>query len=206
MNTTPPPDQPRQLKVWVDFICPYCMLATKPLHEAIAGLPIRIEWMPFELRPEPLPQFRTDEPFIQNGWKQSVYPLAALLGVEMRLPQISPQPYTRLAFEGLQFAKQAGKTQEYGDAVFRAYFQAGRDIGSIDVLTTIAGEVGLAADAFKTALQTGAFRDAHQEALRSAHQIGINAVPTIQIQGRLFSGVPDAAALRRALTSDLTGV
>ena len=34
--------------------------------------------------------------------------MAARLGVEIRLPDVSPQPYTRLAFEGLEFAKDNG--------------------------------------------------------------------------------------------------
>jgi len=199
MMNTPSDTEHFPLRVWIDFVCPYCMLATKPLQTAVAGLPIRIDWMPLELRPEPAPPFRGDEPFIRNGWQQSIYPLARQLGVEMSLPPVSPQPYTRLAFEGLQFAKQAGKGQEYGHGVFRAFFQRGENIGEIDVLTNVAAEVGLAAAEFGNALQTGACREAHASALKITRQLGISAVPTIMLQGQPFSGVPDASALRRAL-------
>lgn len=187
------------LRVWIDFVCPYCMLATKPLHTAVAGLPIRIDWMPLELRPEPAPQFRGDEPFIRDGWQRSIYPLARQLGIEMSFPPVSPQPYTRLAFEGLQFAKHVGKGQEYGDAVFRAFFQRGENIGEIDVLTNVAANVGLAAAEFRDALRTGTYREAHASALKITRQLGISAVPTIMLRGQPFSGVPDATALRRAL-------
>jgi predicted DsbA family dithiol-disulfide isomerase len=195
--------EPFNLKVWIDFVCPYCMLANKPLHEATAGLGVRLEWMPFELRPPPQPQFRGDEEFIQRGWKQSVYPLAAKLGVDMHLPSVTPVPYTRLAFEGLQFARASGKGEEYGDAVLRAFFQRDRDIGDIEVLGSIAAELGLPADEFCEALKTGKFREAHANALRSAYEIGVQAVPSILLGNRLLSGVPDAAALRRAIEQHL---
>ncbi len=194
------------LKVWIDFVCPYCMLANKPLHEAIAGLDVQLDWMPFELRPEGEPPFRPEDEFIQNGWKHSVYPLAARLGVEMRLPAISPQPYTRLAFEGLQFAKQAGKTQDYGDAVLNAFFQRGRDIGNVDVLTAVAEETGLAGDRFKAALLSGEFRNAHAAALRSGREIGIRAVPSVLIGNRVASGIPDPGMLRQVIERELAAI
>ena len=64
--------------------------------------------MPFELRPSPAPTLRPDGPYLQTAWKNSVYPLARRMGVEIRLPSVTPQPYTRLAFEGLEFAKKHG--------------------------------------------------------------------------------------------------
>lgn len=42
-----------RLEVWIDFVCPYCFLAEKPLEEAMRGLDVRLDWMPFELRSRP---------------------------------------------------------------------------------------------------------------------------------------------------------
>ena len=43
--------------IWVysDYVCPYCFLAEFPLKEAVEGKDVTVEWMPFELRPEPTP-------------------------------------------------------------------------------------------------------------------------------------------------------
>ena len=49
--------------------------------------------------------------------------MAEKLGVNMKLPSVSPYPYTNLAFQELEFAKDQGKGDEYNDAVFRAFFQ-----------------------------------------------------------------------------------
>ena len=96
--------------------------------------------MPFELRPHPQPTLRPRGDYIQRAWSQSVYRLAEQMGVPIRLPQMSPQPHTHLAFEGYQYAKEHGKGNEYNHRVLEAFFVESQDIGDIGVLTKLAGE------------------------------------------------------------------
>ena len=42
-----------KMKVYSDFICPFCFLAKGPLDEVVKEKDVEIEWMPFELRPSP---------------------------------------------------------------------------------------------------------------------------------------------------------
>ena len=129
-----------QVQVWSDFVCPFCMIAEQPLLDAVAafGAPVDIEWMPFELRPHPTPTLRPEDAYLQTVWPQSVYPVAARFGVQLKLPSVSPQPYSALAWQGYLFAKAQGKVHAYNDRVLRAFFQQDRDIGRIEVLTQIA--------------------------------------------------------------------
>src|SRR5262249_66330 len=99
--------------------------------------------MPFELRPEPHPTLRPEGEYLQWAWSQSVYPIARRLGVPIARPPISPQPHSHLAFEGYQYAREHGRGIAYNHRVLEAFFREGRDIGKIDVLTKLAGEVGL---------------------------------------------------------------
>lgn len=149
--------------------------------------------MPYELRPEPTPTLRPDGDYLQQAWKNSVYPLAEKFGAEMHLPQVSPQPHTRLAHEGMLFARQNGgdeKANAYNDAVFRAFFVKGHDIGDIEVLARIAGEIGLDAEAFREALQSGKFTDVHRYLLQHAtREIAVEAVPTITIGKQVLRGL-----------------
>ena len=159
-----------------------------------------VEWMPFELRPEPHPTLRPEGDYLQRAWHQSVYPLARRIGVTIHLPPVSPQPHTHLAWEGFQFAREYRKGNEYNDRVLRAFFVEGRDIGHSDVLVRVAGEVGLDAAAFREALAARRYRDAHQTALRRAHELGITGVPAFEIGGRLLVGVQSREALEAAIT------
>ena len=129
-----------KVQVWSDFVCPFCMIAEQPLLEAVRafGLPVDIEWMPFELRPHPTPTLRPEGRHLQTVWPQSVYPVAERFGVELRLPSVSPQPYTALAWQGYQFARANGRGHDYNDLVLRAFFQEDRNIGRVDGLAQIA--------------------------------------------------------------------
>lgn len=70
---------------------------------------IEVEWMPFELRPEPDETLRPEGDYLQRAWRQSVFPLARRMGVPINLPPVSTQPHTHLAFEGYQFAREHGR-------------------------------------------------------------------------------------------------
>src|SRR5215207_6009667 len=110
--------------------------------------------MPFELRPHPTETLRPEGEYLQRAWRQSVYPIARRMGVPITLPAVSPQPHTRLAFEGFQYAREHGKGAEYNARILEAFFVEGRDIGDVGVLTKLAGEAGLDETEFGDALRT----------------------------------------------------
>ena len=152
--------------------------------------------MPFELRPEPHPTLRPEGDYLQRAWQQSVYPIARRMGVPIKLPPVSPQPHTHLAFEGYQYAKGHGKGNEYNHRVLKAFFVKGQDIGQIDVLTKLAGEVGLDEKEFEEALRTRKYREAHQQALRHAYKgAGVTGVPMVVIGGQVLTGLRDRETL-----------
>lgn len=197
-----------EVKVWSDFVCPFCMIAEKPLLDAIqeSGLEVELVWMPYELRPYPTPTLRPEDRYLQTIWPQAVYPLADQYGVKIKLPSVSPQPHTGLAWEGYQFAREQGKGGEYNARLLKAFFQEDRDIGDVDVLAHLAGEVGLDEADFKKALEQRSYEDRHQQALQEAQAMAVTAVPTILIGARRFSGVQSKEILLQALNEHATGL
>jgi predicted DsbA family dithiol-disulfide isomerase len=160
--------------------------------------------MPFELRPHPQPTLRPEGDYIQRAWSQSVYPLAGQMGVPIRLPQMSPQPHTHLAFEGYQYAKEHGKGNEYNHRVLEAFFVESQDIGDIGVLTKLAGEVGLDEREFEQALQTRKYHEAHRRALQHAYEeVGVTGVPMFVIGGQVLSGLQDRETLEATIEEEL---
>jgi predicted DsbA family dithiol-disulfide isomerase len=158
--------------------------------------------MPFELRPYPHPTVRPEDNSLQSAWSQSVYPLARTLGVAIHLPSVSPQPYTRLAHEGLEFAKEHGTGNEYSHAVLAAFFQHSQDIGQLGVLTRIAASVGLNASDFRSALEQGRYQQRTEELQRHAQRQGITALPTFFIGRRRLSGLYPAEVLAQAIAEE----
>jgi predicted DsbA family dithiol-disulfide isomerase len=187
------------IEVFSDFVCPFCYLAEQPLADAVEGTDVHISWQPFELRPEPTPPLRPEGDYLQSTWQQVVYPMAERMGVPIVLPQISPQPYSRLAFEGFAYAAERDLGRRYTERVFRAFFVRQRDIGRPEVLTDVAAQLGLDPEDFRAALDSGRYGAAHQRALRRAHRLGITVVPTILFNERRLEGMPLAQALHQLL-------
>lgn len=160
--------------------------------------------MPFELRPEPNPTLRPEGDYLQRAWSQSVYPLAERMGVPIKLPHVSPQPHTHLAFEGYQYAREQGKGDEYNHRLLKAFFVESQDIGQIEVLTKLAGEVGLDPNEFEEALRTRKYREAHRRALRHAYEeAGVNGVPMFVIGSQVLNGLQDRETLEAVIEEEL---
>ncbi|MCM3718612.1 DsbA family oxidoreductase [Fictibacillus phosphorivorans] len=189
-----------QVKVYTDFVCPYCFLAEAPLLAATKDKDVTIEWMPFELRPYPEETLKPEEDYLQRAWQESVRPLAQKMGVEIILPDVSPQPHTHLAHEGLLYSKKHNKEKEYTHRVFASFFQEGKDIGQINVLREIAEEIGLDGESFEKALVAREFSEAREECLRQAfEEMQITAVPTMFVGERVLKGLHPQPNIERAL-------
>jgi predicted DsbA family dithiol-disulfide isomerase len=156
--------------------------------------------MPFELRPYPEETLKPEGNYIQRAWQESVLPLAQKMGVKMILPEVSPQPHTHLAHEGLLFSKKHKKEKEYAHRVFTSFYQEGKDIGQIGILRSIAEEVGLDGESFEQALVSREFSSEREEYLRQAsEEVQITAVPTMFIGDRVLKGLHPQANIERAL-------
>jgi predicted DsbA family dithiol-disulfide isomerase len=190
---------PINIEVFSDFVCPFCYLAEQPLADAVEGTDLQIAWQPFELRPEPTPTLRPEGDYLQSTWQDVVYPMAERTGVPIVLPRVSPQPYSRLAFEGFAYATERDLGQRYTEQIFRAFFVQQRDIGAPEVLSDVAAGLGLDAVDFRAALNSGRYGQVHQQALRRARELEITVVPTFIIEGRRLEGMPSAEALHRLL-------
>ncbi|TYR79469.1 DsbA family oxidoreductase [Priestia megaterium] len=189
-----------KIEIYSDFVCPFCFLGKKTLNEAVAGKNVNIEWKPFELRPALAEQISTQEPYIQQSWEQSLKPLAARLGVKMDLPAIDPIPRTHLAHEGFQFAKKHGKENAYVDAVFKAYWESGKDISKVAILADIADEIGLDRHIFTLALKERTFEQVHREQIDYACNVAkVIAVPTFKIGNRTLHGLTSKETIEQAI-------
>jgi predicted DsbA family dithiol-disulfide isomerase len=160
--------------------------------------------MPFELRPYPNKTLKPEGDYLQRAWEKSVYPIARQMGVPIKLPTVSPQPHSHMAFEGFQNAKEHGKGNEYNHRVLTAFFVESQDIGDIGVLTKLAGEVGLDPKEFEEALKSRKYREAHRRALQHAYEeAGVTGVPMFVIGSQVLTGLQDRETLKTVIEKEL---
>jgi predicted DsbA family dithiol-disulfide isomerase len=157
---------------------------------------VEIIWRAFELRPEPVPRLDPQGDYLQRAWAESIYPLAKRLGVTMKLPPV--QPRTRLAHEAAHWARSQGRFDDYHGEVFRAFFERGEDIGEVDVLTSIAYELGLESPSLRIALEQHEFEKSVLDDELEAKALGVSGVPAfIADRKAALSGVQPVENLRQ---------
>lgn len=170
------------------------------MHElASQDRSIEIRWRAFELRPPPAPTLDPNGDYLVSAWNNHVYPLAAQLQMPMQRPPI--QPHSRLAHEAAKWAAEQGHFEEYHFAVFRAFFQHGKDIGDREVLKKLAADLQLDADSLHSALLNGRYTAAVLADEEEARRIEVRAVPSFVVNGKVqAAGVQTAGRLRELLT------
>ncbi len=143
---------------------------------------VQVEWSPFELHPETPPEGRERRP---RPGPNTAEQAAAAVGLVLRSPPIIAN--SRLALEASEFAREAGAEafDRLHRAVFRAYFEDGRNIGDPDVLIAIARDSGLDGDALREALTARRYRDLVDEGIQWAADSGLTSTPTFVFDDRL---------------------
>jgi predicted DsbA family dithiol-disulfide isomerase len=172
-----------RLHVWSDYACPFCYLELPVLDRVQEeyGDRVAVEWHAFELRPEPIPTLVPDGRYLQTTWRRSVYPMAAERGMLLRLPPL--QPRSRMAHEAAAYARDEHRFDAMHRAIFAAFFEDGRDVGSVDVLAGIGERVGLDAVELRRALEQDRYTGWVWDERALADQLGIEGVPAIVAVG-----------------------
>jgi len=160
---------------------------------------IKVRWRSFELRPEPVPTLDPDGDYLVSAWKNHVYPLAEKMKMPMKRPPL--QPRSRLAHEAAKWADKHGCFEEYNLALFRAFFEHGKDIGNIEILKGLAADLKLDANSLHVSLKNGDYTamvltDGHE-----ARQAGVRAVPAFVVNGKVqAAGVQSVGRLQELLS------
>ncbi|MFN8496467.1 MAG: DsbA family protein [Anaerolineae bacterium] len=160
---------------------------------------VDVEFRAFELRPPGAPPIPPEyRARIATGWPRVEAMARERFGLEMKQPALTETGNTRMAHAGAKFAEAQGRGEPYHRAVFRAYWQEGRDITLADTLVDIAREIGLDSEAFRAALTDRVYLD-HVLADESfAAQAGLSGVPAFIFGERyLVSGAQPPDVLRQ---------
>lgn len=199
-----------QLSIVSDVICPWCYIAKRHLEQALAltssADEFSVMWRPYELNPS-MPKEGMDRRIYRSrkfgSWEHSqqldaqVAGAGKNAGLEFRHDLILRTPNTLAAHRLIRFAEQQGVQDAGVEAIFRAYFTQGRDVGDIATLIDIAAEVGIERATASAFLHSDAGSAEVRQEESIALQNRIEGVPMFILDGQpIFSGArkPDAIA------------
>src|SRR3712207_611057 len=159
-----------EIAVFSDVVCPWCYIGKRRLERAFDALgldgQVAVEWLPFELNPD-MPSegmARADYRARKFGAERAaaldanIQAVGAEEGIRFAFDRQARTPNTRAAHMLVAHASGQGRGGAVVDALFRAYFEEGKDIGDEAVLLEVAGEAGLDREAAQAALRDEAVR------------------------------------------------
>lgn len=186
MSTTPSPI------LYFDFVDPLSFLLERELLAVEKRTGWSVDRIGIEINPPPNPLTTPDDPLWAPRWEQALA-IAAEMGVALSKPRVVP--WSRKAHELLRHAEAAGKGAEIRDAVFRAYFLKGLDIGRVDVLVAQARDAALDVTESKAVLDVDRFGEDITTRRDTAVRAGVRTVPLLVSGPRRIEGFRNRASL-----------
>jgi predicted DsbA family dithiol-disulfide isomerase len=204
MPSPPAGEARREIRVEIvsDAICPWCLIGKRRFERAAAELPesmvLSVRWLPFELNPD-MPAGGMDRVAYRSArfgsWERAqerdaqVAAAGAQEGIEFHHELMARTPNTFDAHRLIWLAEREGVQGEVVEALFRAYFVEGRDIGDAAVLAELAAGAGVSRERATALLAGDEGAVAVGGAEGAAHRQGVSGVPTFVLNGRpAFSG------------------
>lgn len=189
----------RPVLFYFDYVDPvsYVLYETLKGRGWSEGVSFRME--PFEISPPPHPLLDPGEAPWASLWLDAEEP-AGKVGLALRRPRLVP--WTRKAHELAFLAKERGRFPQVFEALFRAFFLEGRDIGRVDILVEIAAGAGLDPMETKAALDVDRYREEVEAARLMALGAGIRRTPTLVKGSQRLEGLPKPETLWEFFSTD----
>ncbi len=224
MSSSPAvPTAPRtafHIDLYADVVCPWCWVGERRLHRVLKSMPeveATVAWRPFQLRPDMPPEGQDWQELINTkfggaeraaGMFAHVAAAGAAEGITFAFDRIARASSTTDAHRLILHASATRPdtpTTALAEALFRAYFTEGHDVGDQSVLVAVAVSTGLDGGAVRDMLDGDAFRAAVTDSQRAAAELGVRGVPFAVLDGRLgISGAQPDDVFRQGIQQALT--
>jgi len=187
-----------------DNICPFCTVGAKRLKKLQQELDFDVEWKAFEIHPEtPKEGIKTANYFPNYDMKKMknhIENFGKDVGIKLNGDILAN---SKLSLAANEFAKEKGKFNEFHEAIFKANFEDGENIGDIDVLLAIAQGIGLNKEELSQYLGDQKNLNAIDESSAQAKKLGITGVPSFIINNKMVVGAQSAEVLKEFIENCL---
>ncbi|MFT4159457.1 DsbA family oxidoreductase [Shinella sp.] len=182
-----------------DVVCPWCYLGKKRLDKAIDTvkdeLAVAVTFRPYQLNPDMPPEGVDHKQHLAEklGGTDAVNRAHEMLaglgeqdGIEFDFPAVKISPNTLDAHRLLRWAMIEGPEIQgrVALALFKAYFEEGRNVGDRAVLLDIAEASGMDRAVVSALFSAGADVDSVKEEIGMARDMGVTGVPCFIIDNK----------------------
>ncbi|KXH84290.1 DsbA family oxidoreductase [Chryseobacterium kwangjuense] len=203
-----------KIEIWSDVMCPFCYIGKHNFEQALEKLPfkneVEVEWKSFQLDPtldaakpqNTIEYFKEKKGFPAEQASQMISQVAGMgraSGIDFNFDKaLIINTFT--AHKLLHLAKKHGKSSEMEEALFKAHFIDGKNVGDQEELISLAVSLGIDKDEARQALSSDEFNDGIRQDIQEAQNNGISSVPFFVLNGKYaVSGAQPAEVFAEAL-------
>jgi len=208
-----------QIDIVSDTVCPWCFIGKRRIARAMAMRPdvkFDVFWRPYRLDPT-VPREGVDRRAYlkakfgdsprSTAMGEAIRAEGAAEGITFAFEKISKTPNTLDSHRLVHWAGGVGVQDAIVEALFKAYFVDGRDVGDQAVLVAIAAEAGMDGALVERLLASDADLQPVEREAGLANEMGISGVPTFIFDSRLMiSGAREPELLVRVIDKALATV
>lgn len=203
-----------KVEIWSDYVCPFCYIGKKEFENAVEkiGLKGQVNVINRAFLLDPTTPLDTQELMVENLQKKYGMPMeqvkemcdkvtdrAASVGLTYNFDTMK-NANTLYAHKLVKWAATFGKEHALNERLLKAFFIEGAAIGDIDVLTTLASEIGLDPNGVMDALADSTYSLQIEEDVTKAQEIGARGVPLFLIEDtNVVSGAQPLATFEEIL-------
>ena len=182
-------NDPLQIDVISDVMCPWCYIGKRRLEKALAmrpDIPFDIRWRPFQLDATIPPEGMDRQEYLANKFgggerARQIYAPIVTAGRAESIPfafdLIERSPNTIDAHRIIRWAASADVQDAAVERLFEMYFIEGRDLTDNGTLLEAATDVGMDGEIVANLLSTDADRELIVKEVALASEIGVRGVP-----------------------------
>lgn len=185
-----------RVDIIIDTVCLWCFVGKRRLDRALAGMsdrPVELVWRPFQLNPDIPPQGHDRRRYLTEkfgGMERAVGCYGVIrdagrsVGIDFDFDAIEITPNSLDSHRLLAYSEKWGAQTPLVEALFRAYFLEGRNIGDHEVLAEIGASVGMPKDDVAAYLASDADGDRIRTEDDMVRRTGVNGVPCYIVNGK----------------------
>ncbi len=175
-----------KILIFSDYAWPFCYIGKGIVDELKKEFEIDDEWISYELHPE-VP--------VEGGKVSDLFPGMSVDNMFNNLSNMGKKfgvtfsgtdliSNTHSALLASEYAKEKGKFHEFHNRLFYVYFNEGKNIGDVELLKSIAEDIGLDKEEMIKRIEDDLYENKLAQARNIALQYEVNSTPTFIINDK----------------------
>lgn len=173
-----------KFRYYFSVTSPFCYVGNQRIFSMEQDFGIKWELKPFVIGRDE--NDSPPDPLEVKHMRKDIERVTSFYNFPLKFPKGPPK--SSLAGECFFIADDAGRGREYIEAMNRAFWGEGRDIGDMEVISDIVKAIGIDSEELTSQVQSPLLKKRLAESTAQGKEDGVFGVPTLVIENEVFWG------------------